>query len=178
LGSYKNSERAFNAIKYALKQDSISDQIRFRAFQGLAEMGDPRGLELAIEYLKHGKEFQGRSSAALTVGKLGKEKPEALEALISTKDDPDVRVKSSAAFAVQKLGDVSAVSLLEEWLSTEALGKVRRNLRESIFFLKQGASEKQELAKLNEQVGKLSEENKKLNERIALLEASTAQKHE
>ncbi len=88
-----------------------------------------------------------------------------------------MRVKSSAAFAVQKLGDVSAVSLLEEWLSTETLGKVRRNLRESIFFLKQGAPEKQELAKLNEQMGKLSEENKKLNERIALLEATTAQKH-
>ncbi len=88
LGSYKNSERAFNAIKYTLKQDSISDQIRYRAFQGLAEMGDPRGLELAIEHLKHGKEFQGRSSAALTVGKLGKEKPEALEALYLHKGRP------------------------------------------------------------------------------------------
>ena len=63
LGFYTDSEKAFVALKEALNQDSVNDQIRYRAFLGFAELKNPKALPLAKEYLEKGKEYQGRTGA-------------------------------------------------------------------------------------------------------------------
>jgi aminopeptidase N len=171
LGFYKKSEKAFEAMKRALAQDSIIDIVRYRLFQGFAERGDTRAVPLAIDYLLHGKEFQGRMLAARAVGKLGKGDEKAKEALLSIQHDQDTFVREDAALAVADLQDSSSVPALEEWLASEMDGRVRRRLRESIHVLKERVLETEKIAKLNADIEKLSRDAKKAEDKIAALEA-------
>jgi HEAT repeat protein len=132
LGFYVNSEKAFTSLVDATKQDSINDQIRYRAFLGFIEMKNTKTLPIAIEYLKNGKEFPGRNAAAYAVGKLGRGNPEAMKALLSTKDIDEFRVRAESAFSITYLEDPSVIPELEAWLSQESAGYVRRRLRETI----------------------------------------------
>ncbi len=136
LGFYANSEKAYTSLVEALKQDSMNDQIRYRAFLGFVEMKNARALPLAIDYLKIGKEFQGRNAAAYAVGKLGRGNPEALNALLSMKDIDEFRVRAESAFSISYLEDPSVIPQLETWLSQDASGYVRRRLRETINILR------------------------------------------
>ncbi|MDG6922327.1 MAG: HEAT repeat domain-containing protein, partial [Nitrososphaerota archaeon] len=100
LGFYSKSERAFLALRSALNQESVNDQIRYRAFLGFAEMKNPNALTLAQEYLSTGKEYQGRTGAAYAIGKIGKGNAEALSSLLSAMSIDDIRVRAEAATCV------------------------------------------------------------------------------
>lgn len=171
LGYYKKSDRAFEALKRNLSQDSFNDIVRFGIFQGFAEMGDQRAVPLAIDYLLHGKHFYGRMYAAYALGKLGRNDAKAIDSLLSMKSDPDTYVKEAAAEGLGMLNDSSLIPSLESWLEAEMEGRVRRMLRESIYNLKQRASESERLSKLDTDVEKLSAQSRKAEERIASLEA-------
>ena len=139
LGFYGGSEKAFASLASAIKQDSISDQIRYRAFLGFIEMKDSRALPIAIEYLKNGKDFHGRLAASYVVGKLGKGNPEAFKALLSMKDAEEFMVRAESAFSIAYLEDPSIIPELETWLSKESVGYVKRRLRETIYNLRKPA---------------------------------------
>lgn len=171
LGFYNDSEKAFIALKEALSQGSINDQIRYRAFLGFAEMKNQKALPLAQEYLATGKEHQGRTGAAYAIGKIGKRNAGALDSLLSTRSIDDIRVRAECAACVAYLEDPSALPQLEEWLSNERDGRVRRRLRESMDFLKElAARDKQEMTQKEIQV--LEERVKKLNDDVGRLESS------
>src|SRR5208282_4622309 len=63
LGFFKNSEKAKDALKGAITQDSVNDQVRYRAFLGFAEMKDPVVINLAREYVEKGRWFPGKLGA-------------------------------------------------------------------------------------------------------------------
>src|SRR5579875_1224430 len=170
LGYFTKSEVAFEALMSALKQESVNDQVRYRAFLGLAERKDGKGLEIAIDYLRNATEYQARVGAALTVGKLGRGRPEASDALLSSENDPDIYVRTMAANAVRYLEDKNAIPGLEKWLAREPSGRCRRRLRETIYLLQQGTRESENVAKLKEDVEKLKSENSELRQRINALE--------
>lgn len=170
LGYFTKLEVAFEALMSALKQESVNDQVRYRAFLGLAERKDGKGLEIAIDYLRNATEYQARVGAALAVGKLGRGRPEALDALLSSENDPDIYVRTMAANAVRYLEDKNAIPGLEKWLAREPSGRCRRRLRETIYLLQQGTRESENVAKLQEDVEKLKSENSELRQRINALE--------
>ncbi|MHB8567395.1 MAG: M1 family aminopeptidase [Nitrososphaerales archaeon] len=172
LGFFQKSEKAFEALMSALVQDSINDQVRYRAFLGLSERKDFKGLEVAIDHLKNGKEVQDKLGAAFAIGRVGRGRVEALDALLSAGEDPDLRVRAAAASAIYKLEDTGAIPKLERWLASESSGRCRRRLRESIYFLKEGLPEKEKLSKLSGDVEKLKSENEELKEKISALENS------
>lgn len=172
LGYYKKSERVFEALKNNLAQDSHNDIVRFGIFQGFGEMGDPRAIPLAIDYLEHGKHFYGRMFAAYALGRLGKGNAKALDALLEVNIDGDVYVKEAAAESVALLNDTSAIPSLEEWLEKEMEGRVRRMLRESIHNLRERVLQTESLSKIGGDLEKVTSEAKKAEERIAALEAS------
>ncbi len=169
LGFYPNSEKVFIALREALNQGSVNDQIRYRAFLGFAEMKNRDALPLAYEYLQSGKEYQGRMGAAHAIGKIGKGDARALNELLSAKTVNDNRVRAEAATSVAFLDDTSAIPQLEEWLSSEASGSVRRRLRESINLLRQGSS-KDDQDKMRKEIQSLEERAKKLEDTVASLE--------
>ncbi|MGI0086126.1 MAG: HEAT repeat domain-containing protein, partial [Nitrososphaerales archaeon] len=172
LGYYKKSEIAFQALKANLAQDSHNDIVRYGIFQGFGEMGDPRAIPLAIDYLQHGKHFYGRMYAAYALGRIGKGDQKALDVLLETRREGDVHVKEAAAESVALLNDTSAIPSLEEWLSKEMEGRVRRMLRESIYNLKERLLQTEQLSKISGDVEKISSDAKRANERISSLEAS------
>lgn len=136
LGFYAKSEKAFASLIDAIKQDSINDQIRYRAFLGFVETKDTKALPIAIEYLKNGKDFHGRNAAAYAVAKLGKGNSEAMKTLLSMKDTEEFAIRAESAFSIVYLGEPSVIPELEEWLSHETVGYVKRRLRETISILR------------------------------------------
>jgi len=137
LGFYADSEKAFLALREALNQGSVNDQIRYRAFLGFAELKNPKALPFAEEYLENGKEYQGRTGAAHAIGKIGKGDAGALKSLLSARSFDDIRVRCESATSISFLEDPRAIPQLEEWLLDESAGSVRRRLRETINVLKQ-----------------------------------------
>ena len=168
LGFFPDSEKAFSALEQALKQDSINDQIRYRAFLGFAEMKNVKAISLAEEYLEKGAEYQGRIGAAYAIGKIGKGNPEALKTLLATQYTDEFRVRAESATSIAYLEDQSAIPQLEEWLSNETMGSVRRRLRETIQRLKELAAT-DEQKELRNQIQSLEERTKKLEDEMASL---------
>ena len=169
LGFYPDSEKVFIALREALNQGSVNDQIRYRAFLGFAELKNPKALPLAQEYLEHGKEYQGRTGAAYTIGKIGKGDTTAMSALLSTRSMSDIRVRAESAGAIAYLEDPSAIPQLEEWLSSETAGSVRRRLRETIEGLKEVTTRiSQEM--MEKKIQTLEERTKKLEDALATVE--------
>jgi aminopeptidase N len=162
LGFFKKSEKGWNALKVAVSQDSVNDQVRYRAFLGFAELKSPLVIPLAEEYLNTGKWSWGKIGAIHAVSKSRKGKPEALELLLSLQSDPDVRIKDAAASAITELGELSTIPALEEWLSREPEGRPARRLRETIFVLQQNAKPSEKVAQLEEDVRKLTQESSRL----------------
>ncbi|MDA4112064.1 MAG: M1 family aminopeptidase [Thaumarchaeota archaeon] len=171
LGFFKKSEKAHDALKSAIAQDSVNDQVRYRAFLGFAEMKSPTVIPLAREYLKNGKLLWGKIGAVQAVGNSGKGVPEALELLLSLQSDPDVTVRDAAASLIFDLGDQGALPALEEWLSKEQEGRTRRRIRETIFALGQNLKQTEKISELEDKFRKLSEESKKLKEDVEVLKS-------
>jgi aminopeptidase N len=171
LGSYRKSERAFEAMRSALTQDSINDQIRYRTFLGFEGRRDKRALELAKKYLVEPGEHNGRIGAARVLGKLGKGDPEAARTLLSMEKEPNIYVRDGAALALAFIQDPALIPQIEEWLSREPVGKVKRSLREAIFASSQDSAQTERLAKLEQDLQRANEETRKLSDRLATIES-------
>ncbi len=171
LGFYKGSDKAFEALKRAISQESINDIVRYRAFQGYAEMNDPRAIPIAVDYLEHGKWHQGRGLAAYCLGKIGKGNSEAAKALLDSEKISNVFVRDEAAGSLGTLGDTSVVPRLETWLSREEEGRTRRRLRESIYLLKEKILETENASKVSLELAQIEEKLKKTESTINALEA-------
>jgi len=172
LGFFKNSEKAKNALTGAIAQESVNDQVRYRAFLGFAEMKDPMVIPLAKEYLENGKWSPGKLGAIEAAAKSGRGRPEVLELLLSLQTDPDVRVRDEAATSIQYLDDSSAILGLEEWLLKDDDGRVRRRIRETLFVLRQNIRESEKVASLEREVQKVGDEAKKLKEELDSLKSA------
>jgi aminopeptidase N len=171
LGFFKKSERALEALKAATSQESVNDQVRYRAFLGFAELKSPLVLPLAEDYLKNGRWSWGKIGAVHAVAKSGKGRPEALELLLSLQSDPDARIRGASAAAIAELGDFTIVTQLEEWLAKETEGRTERRLREAIYLLQQNVKETEKVLRLEENVRKLTEEAKKLQDELGTVKA-------
>jgi aminopeptidase N len=171
LGFYKDSDKAFDALKRAVSQESINDMVRYRVFQGYYEMNDPRAIPIAIDYMDHGKWHQGRGLAAYCLGKIGKGNPEATQALLDAERIPNIYVRDEAAAALGMLGDTSIIPKLEAWLSREPEGRARRRLREAIFLLKEKALEANGVSKVGSDVARIEDQLKKTDSKVSSLEA-------
>ncbi len=172
LGFFKKSERVLGVLTAALSQESVSDQVRYRAFLGFAELKSPAVLPLAEGYLKSGKWSWGKIGAVHAVSKSGKGHQEALELLLSLQSDPDGRIRGAAASAIADLGDSNTLPALEEWLSREPEGRAARRIRETIFALGQNVKEAEKVARLEDSVQKLTEETSKLKGELESLKAA------
>jgi aminopeptidase N len=140
LGFYKQSEKAFSAMKGALGQNSPLDGIRRMAILGLAERADKKALPLLFQCLQRGK-IQGRLEAIDAIGKLGKGEPDVLKTILSLGKDRNERIRTRAARVLGEMQDRTVLEVLRSWLQTESSGDVRRAIRESIFLLSEGTNQ-------------------------------------
>jgi HEAT repeat protein len=166
LGFFKNDERAFEAMSKARNQESVNDVVRERLYQGFEERKDPRAVPYAIEELESGLWHQGRGSAAHCLGRIGRDSPKALEALLKARNFANHYVRKEAALAVGDYGDPSALPELRSWLEKESTGSVARCVRESIYLLETKLKEREQAARVSAELEKLSEQTKMLEVKL------------
>ncbi|HSC76990.1 MAG TPA: HEAT repeat domain-containing protein, partial [Candidatus Acidoferrales bacterium] len=112
-------------LREALKRDSHREVIRKGALEGLAHLGDSRGLGIAMEWSKYGKPPRARESAIEAVGTLGQGNENTYNYLVSLLTDPYVWARQSALKALGTMGDPRAIPVLEAF----AAGEVERRLQ-------------------------------------------------
>src|SRR5262249_35072103 len=80
------SSQAYPALQAALNMSSWLETVRVGVLSGLAELGDERGVDHAIEYAAAGKPWHSRPAAISALGKFGAKATKALEALHNLAD--------------------------------------------------------------------------------------------
>lgn len=141
---------------------------------GLASVGDDQtedALKTVLPLLKRGQSTLVRSNAIRAVGKLGKDKSQALDALIGCLNDPDFRVKVNAIGALRTLGDRKAISELDKMASHAADGRIKRMARQAAQSLRKGDGLPDDV---RNQVDDLERTTRRLRERLDKLESQSA----
>jgi aminopeptidase N len=123
LAHHEAAEHA-DLIAELVSVQSQHDAIRKAALVALADLDDPRGLELGMKYSAYGYMDRSRPAAIEAVGKLAHyDQDRAVEYLISLLDDPERRTVMAAGAALAETGDKRAVEPLR------ALGEAHPNPR-------------------------------------------------
>ena len=170
LGKTK-AKIAFDGLVKGLERDSINDVVRSAVMDGLAELKDERGLEIAKEWCKYGRSQPVRSFAIWAVSRLGEERKDTVEFLAEYLYDPWLRVRLRAIDALEGLGDWKAIGPLSILTDREMDGRVKRRAKEAIASIREGAKSKEEVVRLREDLDKVHEHNKTLMDRLDRLEA-------
>jgi len=142
------AEGAFERLRDALKRDSHVEVIRRGALDGLAELGDARGLGLAMEWSRYGKPPHARQSAIEALGTLGRGKEETLNHLLSLLDDPYIWARRAALTALGELGPEAsgrAIPALEAFAAAEIERRLQREAEKALDKLR--AKQKAEVGK-------------------------------
>ncbi|MGH9777088.1 MAG: HEAT repeat domain-containing protein, partial [Candidatus Acidiferrales bacterium] len=126
------AEGAFERLRDALKRDSHVEVIRRGALDGLAQLGDARGLGIAMEWSRYGKPPRARESAIEALGLLGRGKEETLSYLLGLLDDPYIWARRSALTAQGELGDVRAIPQLEAFAAAEIERRLQREAEKAL----------------------------------------------
>ncbi|MHC4303103.1 MAG: M1 family aminopeptidase [Planctomycetota bacterium] len=106
---------------------SQHDQIRRAALLALADLDDPRGLDLGIQYSAYGYMDRARPAAIKAVGKLAHHDPDrAVEYLIALLDDPERRTVAAAGDALAETGDDRALEPLRAISEAHPNPRLRR----------------------------------------------------
>ncbi|MHC4218332.1 MAG: M1 family aminopeptidase, partial [Planctomycetota bacterium] len=109
LAHHDAAEHA-DLIARLVGEPSQHDQIRKAALVALAELDDPRGLDLGIQYSAYGYMDRARPAAIKAVGKLAHHDPDrAVTYLIALLDDPERRTVGAAGDALVATGDERAI---------------------------------------------------------------------
>jgi aminopeptidase N len=108
------SPQAYDVLAAAMKLESWQGTIRAGVLGGLAELKDPRALEVALRYSTPGNSSNLRNAAFQLLAATGKGNNRALEALLSVLKEKSSQAKFSAVEALSKLGDQRAIPALEE----------------------------------------------------------------
>jgi len=116
---------AYEALVAGLKRESHRDQIRQRIMDGLKDLGDKRGAEIATGYLDyswgHGIQHQLRHSAFDAMIALAPDAPATRQWVVKLLDDPYFRMKQWAADACVKLKIADALPVLDR-LAADGIG--------------------------------------------------------
>lgn len=170
------SQLAFGALERALAKDSQNDVIRINAFDGLGQLRDERGVQLAIDWSRYGRPANVRGAACATLGQLGQvvpehRKDEIIDHLITLIDDPWLRTQLSAINALAELKASKALPALDRATQSALDGRVSRSARIAAKRIRESGDKGEDVKKLREEVDKLTDENRGLKDRLDAIEA-------
>jgi aminopeptidase N len=170
------SPLAYSALERGLAKDSQNDVIRVSVFDGLAQLRDERGVQLAIEWSRYGRPASVRGAAATALGQLGKvvpehRKEEIVDHLISLVQDPWLRTQVAAINALGELKATKALPHLTRAVESALDDRVVRSARIASKEIREGADKGEDIKKLREEMDKLTDENRTLKDRLDALEA-------
>src|SRR5258705_14010026 len=97
----------------ALQRSGWTDVVGQGGWYGVGERGDRRGIEAVKHWTHYGKPWHARAAAARTMARLGEEKRDVREHLLSLLDDPAVRMRLYLVEALEELQDRRAIPELQ-----------------------------------------------------------------
>lgn len=129
----RKAEDHVDLIVELVDYESQHQRVRTTALNALAELDEPRGLDLAIKYSAYGNTDRARSSAIRTVGRLAKhDLDKAVPFLISLLDDPEQGPRSSAISALGQIGDKRALDPLNAIASSDPNPSVKDRAKRAV----------------------------------------------
>lgn len=157
---------ALETLSMLLERPAFQDAVRCGALDGLSELRDPRGFELARAAAAPGQPVFGRRAAVHALALLAEpaeKKTEAVERIGELLRDESFRVRLAAIDAATVLGDERLVPALT---STPFLdGREQRLAREAVRSLRAKSPQK-ELQDLRGELDRLKAEVRTLQERL------------
>jgi aminopeptidase N len=169
LGKTK-SPKAFDTLKGALKITSWNETVRVGVLNGLAELGDERGIDLAGEYAQGGQPWHARPAAIAALGKLGAKVSKAVDSLHSLADSDEAEQFTLRMAIVGALGEAKqkdSVPYLRRIHNAATDGRIKRAVDQTIEKLA-GGSDKPEASveELKGKVEKLEGQVRDLTEKL------------
>lgn len=172
------SEKAFPALQHALAMPSWNEVVRVGALNGLAELGDERGVDLAAEHAAGGQPLLARPAAISALGKLGKKAKKAVETLHGLADSEEADQFTLRMAVVGALGEAKnpdSAQVLSRLGKTAVDGRIKRAVQETIGKL--DAKPSAQADELKSQVEGLQGQLKELTERLERQEAARKPAH-
>jgi len=131
LGTTKDP-RSYDALNKLLDQPSWRETIRISGLAGLAALGDPRALDVALRFSARGNPLGVRSAALNVLGSAGKNDPRAYpvlaDAFMSAVDSGNLQLYGPASRALVALGDPRAVDLVKTALAHTTNSQLQQSL--------------------------------------------------
>jgi len=122
--------------------DSQHQRVRTTALQALADLDEPRGLELAMQYSAYGNTDRARSTAIRLVGQLAKHDMEkAVPFLLSLLNDPEQGPRGAAISALANTRDQRAEEPLTAIANTDPDPSMRRRATSALERMQEGQEE-------------------------------------
>jgi aminopeptidase N len=170
------SQLAYSAIERALAKDSQNDVIRINAFDGLGQLRDERGVQLAMDWSRYGRPANVRGAACTALAQLGQTVPdnrkvEIVDHLIPLIQDSWLRTQISAINALAELKATKALPDLDRAVQSALDGRVARTARIAAKKIRESGDKGEDVKKLREEMDKLTDENRTLKERLDAIEA-------
>lgn len=127
LAHHKAKEHADVIVKL-VEFESQHDQVRNAALRALAELDDPRGLDLGKRYAQYGYMDRSRPVAIEVIGTLAKhDRDDAVSYLLPLLHDPERRTVQATGRALAKIGDNRAIEPIRAMAETHRNPAYRRN---------------------------------------------------
>jgi aminopeptidase N len=162
-------------LRGRLHRPSWQQRLRQQVVRGLGDSGEAAAIDDVLPLAADVREIEGvRAAACVAVGRLGGlhvlARPRIRLVLERLLDDEAMQVRAAAAKALAMLGDPAGKSAIAARLEREALGNIRRVLRENLETLGQTAAITTATAELTKRIDTLDSERKKLEQRLEALE--------
>ena len=172
LGLLKQNS-SFNLLVKQLEKDSFQEVIRQGVLEGLVSIQTTDSFNILIEWTKIGKPIQARTTAIVSLAKLGKiiNANLTFEILSLLAQENNFRIKMATIAAFQILSDKNAIKFLTKFQDTEADGRIKRIAYMTKIAIQKELERPQELDLLKSEIEKLREENKEIRNSINKLDA-------
>ncbi len=159
-------------LRKQLTKESHMDTIRQGVLEGLSTIQSEESLEILVEWIKIGKPTQARTTAIISLAKLGKLlRPElAIEELSLLSKEPNFRVKMATIAGFKILATKKSLEILSKMYDSEADGRFKMATYKTKLAIEKELERSQELDILKEEISKLKEENKSIKDSISKLQ--------
>lgn len=164
----------YETLITGLTKNSHDEVIRQAVFDGLKELRDDRGTDLALDWMTYGKPNMVRAAAVRALERLSPKDERVDDALNDLLDDQRIASRFARGAAVNVLRrrkKADAIPTLERVVERDVDERIRRNAREALRALREGSDREDELRQLRERLDGLADENRKLRDRVDKLEA-------
>lgn len=174
---------ALALLRKNLGKPSHNEILRTSALAGLAELREPKGLDLALARTRRGEPYLVRAAALLASAKLWdfvdkKRQDDVRQALIHAIKDGSPPMRRFAYSACGEVPDREIARILSQRLESEPIGILKKVARDSLRQIEERLGDQARIGDLRKQFGAIEGEHKKLQARVAELERRLAPKAE